>query len=123
MDEYVLMMRLDILTREAQPTPEQMAVYMQQYQKWVDSIAAENKFCGGTGLSVDGKVLQADDVMIDGPYVEMKESIAGFITIRATDMNDAVRIAKACPILGGKGNSVEVRKIISVNGKKTDNGL
>jgi hypothetical protein len=118
MEEFVLLFRLDIITKEAQPSPEQLQGYMKLYQDWVGGIAAQNKFVGGTGLSTEGKVLKFNNVMTDGPFAEIKESIAGFIQIKATDFDDAVAIAKACPILGGEGNSVEVRKIISVHEKK-----
>lgn len=113
MEEFLVIMRLDILTKEAQPSPEQMQVYMQRYHDWVGGIAAQDKFVGGTGLSKEGKVLKFNDVMTDGPYAETKESIAGFITIRAKDLEEAVRIAKECPILKGEGNTVEVRQIIT----------
>lgn len=115
MDEFLILMRLDLITREAQPSPEQMQVYMKQYQDWVGGIAAQNKFIGGKGLSTEGKVLKSNNVMTDGPYAEIKESIAGFIMIRAKDFDEAVSLAKACPILNGEGNSVEVRKVVSVH--------
>lgn len=113
MEEFVLLFRLDIKTPETQPGPEQMKDYMKQYHSWIDGIIAQNKFVGGTGLSTDGKVVAPNDVVTDGPFAEIKESIAGFITIRASDFSEAVAIAKACPILGGKGNTVEVRRIVS----------
>jgi hypothetical protein len=117
MEEYILLMRLDILTKEAQPSPEQMQIYMQQYQDWVGGIAAQGKFNGGTGLSTEGKVCGFNNIITDGPYVEIKESIAGFITIKASDFEDATRIAAACPILNGEGNTVEVRKITGSRSK------
>ena len=113
MEEFIILMRLDLLTKEAQPSPEQLQVYMRQYQDWVGGIAAQNKFVGGTGLSTEGKVLKSNNVITDGPFVEIKESIAGFITIRAKDFDDATAIAATSPILQGPGNSLEVRKIIS----------
>ena len=111
MQEFLLLMRLDLLTREAQPSPEQLQEYMKQYHDWVAEITAQNKFVGGTGLSTEGKVLKSNNVITDGPFAEIKESIAGFITIRANDLDDAVSIARKCPILMGEGNSVEVRQI------------
>jgi len=114
MDEYLLLMRLDLITKDAQPSPEQMQVYMKQYQDWVGGIAAQNKFVGGTGLSMEGKVLKGV-VVTDGPYAETKESIAGFIRVKAAGFDEAVGFAKACPILNGPGNSVEVRKVSSVH--------
>lgn len=115
MEEYILLMRLDLLTKEAQPSPEQLQVYMKMYNDWVGGIAAQNKFSGGKGLSTEGKVLKAKNVITDGPFAEIKESIAGFIIIKAKDFEEATSFAKACPILLGEGNSVEVRKIVTVH--------
>jgi hypothetical protein len=114
MEEFIILMRLDLLTKEAQPSPEQMQVYMKMYQDWVGGIAAQNKFIGGKGLSTEGKVLRSNNVTTDGPYAEIKESVAGFIMIRAKDFDEAVSLAKTCPILQGN-NTVEVRKVISVH--------
>ena len=117
MDEFILLMRLDIKTKEAQPSPEQLEVYMNQYHDWVGGIAAQNKFSGGKGLSTEGKVVKTNNVITDGPFAEIKESIAGFIIIKAKDFDDAVNIAKACPILNGEGNSVEVRQVTAVDNR------
>jgi hypothetical protein len=111
MEEFILLFRLDIKTKEAQPSPEQLQVYMKMYQDWVGGIAALNKFVEGTALSTEGKVLKFNDVITDGPFAEIKESIAGFITIRAMNLDEAVKLAKDCPILKGEGNTVEVRQI------------
>lgn len=111
MDEFILLFRLDITTKEAQPSPEQLQVYMKQYHDWVGGIAAQNKFSGGKGLSTEGRVLKPNHVMTDGPFAEIKESIAGFIIIRANDFEEAVSLARDCPMLNGDGNSVEIRKI------------
>ncbi|TGL33610.1 YciI family protein [Leptospira perdikensis] len=115
MEDYLILMRLDILTKEAQPSPEQLQVYMKQYQEWVNGIVAKKKFKGGTALSTEGKVIQSNHIITDGPFVETKESLAGFIIIQAESFEDAVSIAKDCPILMGEGNSVEVRKIMNIH--------
>jgi hypothetical protein len=93
-----------------------MQEYMKIYNDWVGSIAAQNRYIGGKGLSTEGKVIRSNDMITDGPYAEIKESLAGFIMIKARDFDDAVRIAKDCPILEGD-NSVEVRKVVSVHGE------
>ncbi|HXO77992.1 MAG TPA: YciI family protein [Puia sp.] len=112
MNEYIVMMRLDLITKEAQPTPEQMKGYMESYQQWIDGIVAQGKFVGGTGLSPEGKVIKPGKVVTDGPFAEIKESIAGFVIVKAEDLDEAVQLASACPILNGKGNSVEVRQVV-----------
>lgn len=116
MEEYIILMRLDLITKEAQPSPEQLQEYMKMYHDWVNGIIAQNKFNGGVGLSTEGKVIRKE-VVTDGPYAEIKESIAGYIMIKANNFDDAVAIAKQCPILRGEGNSVEVRRIMGVHQK------
>ncbi|HTE34601.1 MAG TPA: YciI family protein, partial [Chryseolinea sp.] len=75
----------------------------------------KNKFIGGKGLSTEGKVIKSGHVITDGPFAEIKESIAGYIMVHASSFDDAVSLANACPILNGPGNSVEVRKVVSVH--------
>ncbi|MBS1605962.1 MAG: transcription initiation protein [Bacteroidetes bacterium] len=111
MDEYIVLMRLDLITKEKQPTPDQLKVYMEYYQDWVNGIIAQDKFVGGTGLDPKGKVIRPGGVITDGPFAEIKESLAGFIIIRAASLEEAVEMAKGNPILNGEGNSVEVRRI------------
>jgi hypothetical protein len=112
MNKFVLFFRMDITTPEVQPSPEQMEIYMKQWDKWINGIAAKKKLAkGGTHLSTEGKVLRSNIFISDGPYETNKESVAGYIIIKAKNMNEAVEIAKECPILQGEGTSVEVRKM------------
>lgn len=115
MQEYLILMRLDLITKDAQPSPEQLQEYMKMYYDWVNSIRDEGKFAGGKGLSTEGKVIRYGNVVTDGPYAEIKESLAGFIIVRAGSFEEAAAIGARCPILGGEGNSVEVRKVVSVH--------
>ena len=111
MKEYVLLFRMDIISPEAQPTPAQMNKYMAQWTQWIDSIAAEGKLAdGGNHLLEKGVVIRTGGEMQRLPYMVNKESVAVFIIILAKDENDAVGIAKLCPILNGSGTSVEVRQ-------------
>jgi hypothetical protein len=111
MKEFVLIFRMDIMTKDAQPTEEQMTIYMQQWMKWINEISGKGQLAdGGNHLSGSGKVLRPKNVMDNEPYTANKESVAGYIIVLAKDMNDAVRIAAKCPILQGEGTSVEVRE-------------
>ena len=109
---------MDIITKEAQPSEAQLKEYMKQYEDWVGGIAAQNKFSGGKGLSTEGRVLKPNSMITDGPFAEIKESIAGYIIIKAKDFDEAVSLAKDCPMLKGAGNSVEVRQVVAVDNRK-----
>lgn len=48
----------------------------------------------------------------DGPYMETKEAMAGFVLIEARDMNEAVRLAAGIPI--AEIGTIEVRPIFEI---------
>ena len=49
----------------------------------------------------------------DGPYMETKEQMAGFILIEARDMNEAVRLAAGIPM--AEMGTIEVRPIYEIH--------
>ncbi|HXB95830.1 MAG TPA: YciI family protein [Puia sp.] len=98
-------------------SPEQMQIWMKQTMDWIGGIAAQNKFVVGNGLPMDdSRIVWHNNVVTNGPFGEIKETIGGYIIVRADTIDEAVGFAKGCPILQGDGNSVEVRKIASKDG-------
>ena len=115
MEEYALIMRHEDGQKIA--SPEQMQVWMKQTMDWIGGIAAQNKFVSGTGLLfADAKVVRSNKVVTDGPFGEIKETIGGFITVRAESVEEAAEFAKGCPVLQGEGNTMEVRRIAKNDG-------
>lgn len=115
MDEYILIMRHQDGGKIA--SPEQMEVWMKQTMDWIGGIAAQNKFVAGTGLPFDdARVVGFNNIVTNGPFGEIKETIGGFMTVKAESVEEAVEFAKGCPVLLGEGNTVEVRKIATRDG-------
>jgi len=113
MKEFLLVFRREVAA-EAQPSPEQMQAMMKNWQDWVGSIAAQNKLVSsGNRLAPEGKVIRPGQLVTDGPYVEIKEAIGGYIMIRAASLDEAAGLAKDCPILQVGGN-VEVRTVVAM---------
>jgi len=112
MNDFLLIFRQDPSTRNVPPSPEQLQNMMKVWQNWIGSIAAQNKLVSsGNRLAADGKVVKPGGLVIDGPFVEMKEAIGGYIVIRADSLEEAADISKGCPILA-VGGDVEVRAIV-----------
>jgi hypothetical protein len=69
------------------------------------------------GRIVGGEALQPTatattirgDVVTDGPFVETKEALGGYYVVEAADLDQALKIGKACPAPNG---GVEVRPIM-----------
>jgi hypothetical protein len=115
MKEYILIFRHQDGSKLA--SPEQMQVWMKQTMDWIGSIAAKNQFVGGTGLPFDdAKVVWHNNVVTNGPFGEIKETIGGYVMVKANSVEEAVEFAKGSPVLQGDGNSVEVRQV----GHKTE---
>lgn len=118
MEEFALIMRHEDGGKVA--SPEQIQQWMKQTMDWIGSIAAQNKFVSGTGLPfADAKVVtakNAEPVVTNGPFGDIKETIGGLIIVKAASVEEAVEFAKGCPVLQGEGNSVEVRKVAKNDG-------
>jgi hypothetical protein len=115
MEEFILIMRHEDGGKIA--SPEQMQIWMKQTMDWIGGIAAQNKFISGTGLPFeDARVVKSNKVVINGPFGDIKETIGGFIMVKAESIDEAVEFAKGCPVLQGEGNTLEVRKIARNDG-------
>ena len=115
MDEYILIFRHEDGKKIA--SPEQMQIWMQQTMDWIGTISAKNKFVGGTGLPFDdARVVHHSKVVTNGPFGDIKETIGGYIVVKAESAEEAAQIATGCPILNIGGN-VEVRALVGMDGK------
>ena len=85
---------------------------MKQTMDWIGGIAAQNKFVSGTGLIFDdAKVVHHGNMVINGPFGEIKETLGGYVIVKVDTVEEAVAFAKGSPVLQGEGNTVEVRQI------------
>jgi hypothetical protein len=115
MDEYILIFRHEDGMKVA--SPDQIQVWMKQTMDWIGGIAAQNKFVAGNGLPFDtSRVVHHKGVVTNGPFGEIKETIGGYIVVKADSIDEAVEFAKGSPVLQGDGNTVEVRKIAKKDG-------
>jgi hypothetical protein len=115
MDEFILIFRHEDGRKVA--SPEQIEIWMKQTRDWMGLIAAQNKLVGGNGLIFDeSRVVRHKNTITHGPFGEIKETIGGYIIVKANSVDEAAEFAKGCPVLQGEGNSVEVRKIAKGDG-------
>ena len=110
MKDYLLIYRADF-SFMGNRTPEEVQANTKRWMDWIGSIAAQNKLTDrGNRLDPSGKVLKADNLVTNGPYAEIKETIGGYSIIKADSYEAAIELAKGCPVLTIGGN-VEVREI------------
>jgi pimeloyl-ACP methyl ester carboxylesterase len=92
-------------------SPKEIQQNMARFTEWFERLHNAGLFKDGGPLGHDGKTLAGRNAVTDGPFAESKEAIAGFFLIRASNLEQAVEIAKDCPGLQF-GQTVEVRAMV-----------
>jgi len=94
-------------TPDQKPSPEQMQQMLARWQAWKDKFK-DNIVDWGDKLKPGGKVVSSSAVS-DGPFVEAKEIIGGFMIVSAESIEQAVTIAQEMP--AGPGSRIEIREL------------
>ena len=113
MKEYMMIFRNEEKEGEM-PSPEYMRTMMQKWQDWIVGIAKQGKYAGTNRLLSEGKTIGPNNVITDGPYMEVKEMVGGYLIVKANSFEDAMELAKSCPnmLYGGKE---EVRSVMQID--------
>lgn len=91
--------------------PSEMDDMFAKFQAWQEKFADNIADMGGK--LGEGKVVNNNGV-IDGPFVEVKEIIGGYMLIQANNIDEAVQVARECPPVESAiaaDASIEVREI------------
>lgn len=90
------------------PSPSQMQELYAQFHAWKERF--QTKITDMGGKLGGGKVVTAEGTT-DGPFVEAKEVVGGFMIVTADSLDEAIQVARECPGVLMPGSSVEVREI------------
>jgi hypothetical protein len=95
------------------PTPEMLEAFAAM-DRFTEELVRAGVFIAAAGLqnSAQGKRIASDGsrrTVIDGPFAETRELIAGFSIWEVKDMNEAVAWAMRSPIMPGIKSEMEIR--------------
>src|SRR5579859_6405672 len=110
MEKFLLLIRED-LRRRSTMSQEEFKRNVQLVSQWVESMAQSGNYLQADALHDDGRYVGRDYVLSDGPFIEAKESISGFILITAESLDQATSMAQNCPLVPLGVAVVEVRRI------------
>ena len=90
---------------------EEVKAYIQSWDIWMGGLAQQGILAGGDPLQTTGTVISGKTkVVTNGPLMDGRDMIGGYLIINAKDLVEAEEIAKGCPIFKADGK-VEVRQI------------
>ena len=96
------------LGKGGNPSPAQMEQMYAEFNAWREKFQRNIVDLGGK-LASGGKVLTVEGAT-DGPFVEAKEVIGGFMILAAQNVEEAMEIARQCPGVVAAGSSLEIRE-------------
>jgi hypothetical protein len=93
-------------------SPEKWQAHMQQWMKWMGELSEQGKLVGAQPLAQSGRIIRGNKkVVSDGPFMEGKEMVGGYLILRESDYDNAVATSKGCPVLEFGDGVVEIREI------------
>ena len=94
--------------RAESPSPAQMQAMYAKFNEWRQKF--EKNLVDMGGRLGQGRIVGAETPP-DGPFVEIKELVGGYMIVSAASLDDAIAVARECPGLVRPGSGVEVIEI------------
>src|SRR5882757_5363292 len=85
----------------SEASPEQMQKRMDLFGEWVQKVVGSRYVSGAPLEDTDARLLKSKtEVLTDGPFMDSKEMISGYMIITANDIQEAVELTRENPLLG-----------------------
>jgi hypothetical protein len=97
---------------EVQHDEEKWKLHMDRWMIWMGVLAQKKQFVSAQPLTDTGMMISGTKKIVsDGPYLEGKEFVGGYLVCLAENYDAAAEIAKGCPILEFDDGVVEIREV------------
>lgn len=91
---------------------EDMTRHRQNWDNWFAEWAPKGNLAGGSGLTLDGRIIQQNGAIKNAVHQIGTEIVGGFLLLKASNLDEATAIAASCPIYEFDGYA-EVREMQS----------
>src|SRR5712691_12270477 len=112
--KYLFIQRGPQGKQQQQPSPAQMQDMYAAFNAWKEKFKANILDMGGK-LMPGGKIVTTSGAT-DGPFVETKEIVGGYMLVSAETFDRALEVSGESPGVLSPGSSVEIREIREVAG-------
>lgn len=111
---FMIIRRADEDTEAGAPASEELIDAMSRYN---EELVKAGVMLDGAGLAPSSKGAAVDFrdgkvSVLDGPFAEAKELVAGYTMVQADSLQDVIELVKRWPKLDGGGNvEIEIRRV------------
>jgi len=113
MEKFLFIIRED-LRKLKQWNEEERYNAIGEMDKWVKMLIEKGNYISGDALQIAGSYVNKSQVVSDGPFIEAKEGISGFLFMEAIDLQHAVSLAQSCSFVQSGDMAIEVRPLMGV---------
>ena len=113
MEKFMLLVRED-LKMKSQFSSEDFLKDINDMALWVQGLAQSGNYVDGEPLAPTGAYLGRDNVLSDGPFIEAKEAVNGYVFMQAADIEEMVAIAQTCPYVMNGNMVMEIRPVLGL---------
>jgi len=110
MEKFMFLFRGSDVYQPGQ-SPEALEALKQKLFHWIAGLSEKGMHVASEPLEPGGKQVRGKNrTVTDSPFGMAREIVGGCTIVQAKDLNEAVKIAKDCPILESNAN-IEIRPI------------
>jgi len=106
--DYVLLIRNTAWQKDF--SASDIEKVLNEFSAWVESHKKKGKIKVAVPLAHTGKLFEGQNIIVDGPFIEAKEAIAGLIIFQADSLEEAIEFANSATCLKF-GQTLELRPI------------
>jgi hypothetical protein len=114
--EYLLLIRNTAWQKDF--SADEIEKVLTEFSAWVTRLKDEGTIKVAVPLVHKGKLFEGKDVIVDGPFIESKEAIAGLIIFEVENFEAAVELANSATCLK-YGQTLELRPIATEEPERT----
>lgn len=96
--------------RTLEHSQEEISTHQTNWKNWFEKWGKEGHLNGGSGLTLNGKIIGTDGTVSHTIHQVGTEIVGGFLLLKANDIDQATTIAASCPIFEF-GGYAEVREM------------
>ena len=95
MQEYMIILKNK---KSVDYSPEELQRRLDAYRTWANNLG--ERYVRGQRLEDEGAYFKnSEEVVTDGPFLEAKEIIAGYVIFKAENLTEAMQVTQTLPLL------------------------
>ncbi len=83
------------------------------YQEWLAGVRERGQYVASHKLQdqTGARLTVRGGQVVEGPFMETKEAVGGYLIIEVPSLEEAVAVARKCPVFAMQNGSIEVRLV------------